>query len=108
VKNLYKLNVDECVSLRKKAVKVKSRDVGELWHRRLGHLHHGSLKIMQHITTGLPIRALEQKNACKGCTFGKYTKSSFNDRDSKVHAILERIHSDVYGIFSTTSMANHG
>jgi len=34
-------------------------------------------------------------------------KATFNDRDSKAHAVLERIHSDVFGPFSTTSTAKH-
>ncbi len=40
---------------------------------------------------------LDQFDACKGCTLGKYTKSSFHDRDSRVEAILEQVHSDVCG-----------
>ena len=47
VNNLYKLEVYDCVALSSKAELVQSQDVGELWHRRLGHLHHGALKIMQ-------------------------------------------------------------
>ena len=50
---------------------------------------------------------LEQVDTCKGCTFGKYTKPSFHDRDSRVEPILERVHSDVCRPFSTTSMAKH-
>ena len=50
---------------------------------------------------------LDQVDTCKGCTLGKYTKSSFGDRDSRVEFILERVHSDVCGPFSTTSMAKH-
>jgi hypothetical protein len=46
VKNLYKLEVDGCTAMMGKAKKVVSWDEGELWHRRLGHLHHGALKIM--------------------------------------------------------------
>ena len=75
--------------------KMQSHDVGELWHKILCHFHHGALKIMQHITTRLPKGAHEQQDTCKGCTFGKYTKTSFHDRDNKAHAVLERIHSDV-------------
>lgn len=37
----------------------------------------------------------------------KYTKSTFHDRDNKAHAVLERIHSDVCGPFSTGSIAGH-
>ena len=36
---------------------------------------------------------------------GKYTKSSFGDRDSRGESILERVHSDVCGPFSTVSAA---
>jgi hypothetical protein len=92
VKNLYKLEVDDCAALSSKAEMVQSQDVGELWHRRLGHLHHGALKIMQQISTGLPKGKLEQVDTCKGCTLGKYAKSSFQDRDSRAGAILERVH----------------
>ena len=68
VKNLYKLEVDDCVALSSKAELVQIQDIGELWHRRLGHLHHGALKIMQQISTGLPKGKLEQVDTCKGCT----------------------------------------
>ena len=54
VKNLYKLEVDGCATMMGKANQVVSRAEGELWHRRLGHLHHGALKVMQQISTGLP------------------------------------------------------
>ena len=47
VKNLYQLQVDGCGAMANKAEGVVSRDDGELWHRRLGHLHHGALKILQ-------------------------------------------------------------
>jgi len=38
---------------------------------------------------------------------GKYTKDSFHDRDNIAHAVLERIHSDVCGPFSTTSTSRN-
>eukprot|EP00253_Pinus_taeda_P030483 PITA_30483 len=60
VKNLYKLEVDDCVALSMKAKLVQSQDIGELWHRRLSHLHHGTLKIIQQISRGLPKGKLEQ------------------------------------------------
>lgn len=44
VKSLYKLEVDACATLSRKVEHVQSRDVGELWHRHIGHLHHGALK----------------------------------------------------------------
>jgi len=60
VRNMYNLDVEYCVALSTKAEKVQSHDVGEIWHRRLGNLHHGALKIMQLITTCLPKGALEK------------------------------------------------
>jgi len=60
VKNLYKLDVEECVALCTKVEKVQSRDIDELWQRRLVNFHHGALKILQNISIGLPKGALEQ------------------------------------------------
>ena len=99
--------MEDYVALSTKVEKVQGRDVGKLWHRRLGHLHHDASKIMQQITIGLPKGSLEQQDVCKGCTLGKYVKSTFHDRDNKENAILERVHSDVYGPFSMASTAKH-
>ena len=103
MKNLYKLEVDDCVALSTKAELVLSQDISELWHRQLGHLHHGALKIVQQISTGVPKGKLEKIDTCKGCILGHYTKSSFHDRDSRAGAILERVHTDVCGPFLTAS-----
>eukprot|EP00253_Pinus_taeda_P018889 PITA_18889 len=54
VKNLYKMEVDDCVALSSKVELVQIQDICKLWHRSLGHLHHGALKIMQQISTRLP------------------------------------------------------
>ena len=79
MKNLYKIDVEDCATLSTKAEKVKSRDVGKLWHRILVLLHHGALEIIQQITIGIPKGALEKQDTCKGCNLGKYTKSTFDD-----------------------------
>ena len=47
VKNLYKLDVENCATLSTEVEKVESRDIGELWHRILGHIYYNTLKIMQ-------------------------------------------------------------
>jgi hypothetical protein len=49
------LEVDGYDAMMGKTEKVVSWDEGEFWHRRLGHLHHGALKIMQQISTRLPM-----------------------------------------------------
>jgi hypothetical protein len=101
------LQVDGCGAMIGKVEKVVIRDEGELWHRRLGHLHHGALKIMQQISTGLPRGTLAQSNQCKGCTLGKYVKSTFHEKENRASVILERIHTDVCGPFSVASTAKH-
>eukprot|EP00253_Pinus_taeda_P008179 PITA_08179 len=90
-----------------KAEGLVSRDDGELWHRRLGHLHHGALKILQQIPTGLPKGTLAQSDQCKGCTLGKFVKATFHEKDSRATTILERIHTDVCGPFSVASTAKN-
>jgi hypothetical protein len=70
VKNLYMLEVYGCSAMIGKVEKLVSRDEGELWHRRLGHFHHGALKIMHQISTRLPRGTLAQLDQCKGCTLG--------------------------------------
>jgi transposase InsO family protein len=86
---------------------VVSRDEGELWHMRLGHIHHGALKIMQQISTRLPMGTLAQLDQCKGCTMGKYVKSTFHEKENHASVILERIHTDVCGPFSVSSTTKH-
>jgi len=46
VKSLYKLEASDCAALSMKEELVQSQDIGKLWHRQLGHLHHRALKIM--------------------------------------------------------------
>ena len=82
VNNIYKLEVDGCAAMMGKEKKVVSQDEGELWHKRLGHLHHGALKVMQHISTGLPKGTLAQLDTCKGCTMGKYVKATFYEKEN--------------------------
>jgi hypothetical protein len=82
-------------------------DESKLWHRRLGHLHHGALNIMQQISTGLPMGTLAQLDQCKGCTVGKYVKSTFHEKENRASMILEIIHTDVCGPFSVSSTTKH-
>ena len=90
-----------------KAEEVVSQDEGELWHRRLGHLHHGALKILQKISTGLPKGTLAQSVQCKGCTMGKFVKTTFHEKENYSLVILERIHTDVCGPFLVASTTRH-
>ena len=90
-----------------KAKGVLSQDEGDLWHRRLDHLHHGTLKILQQISTGLPKGTLAQSDQSKGCTLGKFVKTNFHEKDSRATTIRERIHTDMCGPFSVASTTKH-
>eukprot|EP00253_Pinus_taeda_P035655 PITA_35655 len=69
VQNLYKIEVEDCVNLSTKVETMFSRDNDELWHRVLGHLHHGAFKIFYKISTGRPKGTPQQK---KDQTFTKF------------------------------------
>ena len=77
-----------------KAEGVVSRDEGKLWHRRLGHLHHGALKILQQSSTELSKGTLAQSDQCKGCTLGKFVKATFHEKIGRA-SCRERVSSPV-------------
>ena len=73
-----------------------SDDLYELWHRRMAHLHHGSLKVLREIVIGLLDFSTEQHGVCKGCALGKYAKTAFPSSDSRSKGILDLVHLDVW------------
>jgi transposase InsO family protein len=82
-------------------------DMAELWHRRMVHLHHGALKVLKEIVTGLPDFSTKHHEVCKGCAMGKYTKTTFPNSDSRTGGILDLIHSDVCGPMSSISLSGY-
>jgi transposase InsO family protein len=76
----------------------------ELWHRRMGHLHHRALPILREMVTGLPDFSLEQQGVCRGCALGKNVKASFPSSETRSKGILDLIHSDVCGPMSVSSV----
>ena len=54
VMNFYMLQFVTIVTLSNKEINVHRCDLGELWHRHMGHLHHGVLIILREIAIGLP------------------------------------------------------
>ena len=47
------------------------KDLNELWHRRMGHLHHGALRMLREIVIGVPVLSVEHDDVCRGCVLGK-------------------------------------
>jgi hypothetical protein len=84
-----------------------SSDLCELWHRRIAHLHHGALRILREIVTGVPDFNTEHQDVCKGCALGKYTKTVFPSSDNRVAGILDLIHYDVCGPMSYVSLRGY-
>ena len=79
------------------ACSTSNREMCELWHRRLGHLHHGALSQARDFTTGIPEFSIEHDDVCRGCALGKYTKAPFPGSDSRALGLLDLIHTDVSG-----------
>jgi hypothetical protein len=77
-----------------------NNDLCELWHRRMVHLHHGAMRTLREIVTGVPEFNIEHQEVCKGCALGKHTKIVFPSSDSRVAGIIDLIHSDVCGHIS--------
>ena len=79
-------------------------DLCKLWHTRIAHLHHPSLRILTEIVTSVPEFNTEHSEVCKGCALGKYVKTTFPSSDSRSTCALDLIHSDLCGSMSTTSL----
>jgi transposase InsO family protein len=70
----------------------------------MAHLHHGALRILREIVSGVPKFSTEHQEVCKGCALGKYTKIAFPSSDSRAAGILDLIHTDVCGPMSFASL----
>lgn len=53
------------------------KDLNELWHIRMGHLHHGALRILRSTITGVSDLSTERDDVCRECALGKYAKATF-------------------------------
>ncbi|KRX12264.1 Retrovirus-related Pol polyprotein from transposon TNT 1-94, partial [Trichinella nelsoni] len=74
------------------------QDVPDLWHRRLGHLSRGSMKLLQDgQATGIPSDAIT-KTDCVTCLKGKQCRLPFPKSATKrSKEVLELVHSDICG-----------
>jgi hypothetical protein len=70
----------------------------------MAHLHHGALRVLREMVTGVPDFNSEHHELCKGCALGKYTKTAFSSSDNRAAGILDRIHSYVCGPMSSKSL----
>lgn len=49
---LYRLQFDSAKALVRNS-NSSGRDLGELWHKKMGHLHHGALRLLRDTITGV-------------------------------------------------------
>jgi hypothetical protein len=76
-----------------KALVSSNTDLGELWHKWMGHLHFGALGHLRQAVTGMPQVAAERHDPCKGCALGKYARRAFPPSEHRSKGILDLIHS---------------
>jgi hypothetical protein len=79
-------------------------DIGELWHRRMAHIHFGALGHLREAVNGLP-KMTERHDPCKGCALGKYAQKPFPSSEHSSKGVLDLIHSDICGSMSVESVS---
>ena len=80
-----------------------------IWHQRFGHLNHQDVLKLQseNMVEGLTISKskVPDGEVCEGCVLGKQTRNPFPKKSSsKSNEVLERIHTDVCGPISVSSI----
>jgi hypothetical protein len=82
-----------------------NRQMCELWHRRMAHLHHGALGGLRVVVTGEPHISIENQNVCRGCVLGNFAKASFPNGDTRLAGILDLVHTDMCGPMTRRSLS---
>ena len=44
-----------------------NNELCELWHRRMAHLHHPTLRMLRDMVTGMLELSIEHNDVCRGC-----------------------------------------
>lgn len=97
---LYRLQFDTPKALMRS---INHRDQGELWHKRMGHIHHGALKLLHEIVTGVPEVSTKHDDVCMECVLGKFAKATFPRSDTRSKGVLDLVHSNICGPMSMKS-----
>ena len=84
-----------------------TRDLRELWHRRMGHNHHGALKFLCEMVTSVLEVSKENNDVCKGCVLEKFVKASFPRSDTRSKGVLNLVHLYVCGSMSMKSLRGY-
>ena len=99
---MYKLQLEFSVAL---IGSIDNRDQNELWHKRMGHLHYGALRILKNTVIGALELSTKKGEVCRGCVLGKYAKATFPRSNDRAKGALELINFDICGPMSTTALS---
>lgn len=97
---LYNLQLESLMALISNNVDGE-KELNELWHRWMGHLHHGALQMLKETVTGVPILTTKHDDTCRGCVLGKYAKAAYSRSNKRAKSVLGLTHSDICGPMST-------
>lgn len=80
------------------------KDLNELWHRKMGNLHHGVLRIHKETVMGVLVLTTKHDYTCRGCILGNYVKVAYSRSTNIAQSVLGLIHSYIYGPMSIRSI----
>jgi len=66
---LYRLQIDSPVALIGNN-NSSGKELNELWHKRMGHLHHGALRMLKETVTGVLELGSENDDVVEGVYLG--------------------------------------
>ena len=81
-----------------------------LWHRRLAHHDHNSVKqmISKQLVTGIDIKSKKSPDPiCEPCLSGKMNANPFPSSKTRASKPLELIHTDLHGPFKISTMSGY-
>ena len=81
------------------------KNLNEVRHKRMGHLHHGALRILRKTVSGIPELSTERDDVSKECALGKYAKAAFFRSNNRAKSVLGLIHSNICGPMPTKALS---
>lgn len=102
---LYKLQLESPMALISNNVDGE-KELNELWHRRMGHLHQGALQMLKETITWVAVLTTKHDDTCRGCVQGKYVKAAYSRSNKRAKSVLGLIHSDICGPMSTRAISD--
>jgi len=81
--------------------------IPELWHRRMAHMGHRSIKQLGQVAEGVKVKGKRPQTVCEPYEYGKGTKKISRKWPERATSKLELIHSDVGGPIEPTSLLGH-